>query len=244
MEKTSQAPTPASAPPMPTAFGVKQGQIGQLLRSNSGNAGNGPRISRRHAGSFSLKDVEIGKMLPSYIEAPHFSAGVVDNSSARTLRGVRRPSVAPPASARVNGTAHLPFGPGVLSPPIQPLRWDSHSRQGSQSSLLASSTSSPMLGFKRPSLDLATSKSNTLVDNEAIDAMKVAVDAAPPVWEMMDEILAVVPETKEELSGVLERAKALTERMKANISVLESNDVNADKGSFREDAHGFAKVSA
>ena len=241
-DKSASVPTPASAPPVPSApFGYTQGQIAPLLRSSSGHNGNGTgiRMSRRHAGSFSLKDVEIGKMLPSHVEAPHYSAGVVDASSTPTLRVARRPSVAPATPARVNGLAHTPGGPSILSPPV---RWDSHSRQGSQSSLLASSSSSPSLGFKKPSVDLAASKSNTLVDKEAIDAMKVAVDAAPPVWEMMDEILATMPETKEELSGVLERAKTLTEKLKGNISVLESGDVNADRGNFREDAHAFAKV--
>ncbi|KAH8106781.1 RAM signaling pathway protein-domain-containing protein [Cristinia sonorae] len=240
LDKATPLPTPATAPLVPSApFGFSQGQ--GLLRSNSGHATTGPRVSRRHAGSFSLKDVEIGKMLPSHIEAPHLTAGVIGTSASPTPRGVRRPSVAP-MSARINGTAHAPSTPGTTTPSSAlPMRWDSHSRQGSQNSLLAS-MSSPSMGFKKPSIDLANSKSNTLVDKEAIDAMKVAVDAAPPVWEMSDEILATVPETKEQLSGVLERAKALTEKLRTNISVLESGDVNADRGTFREDAHGFAKI--
>lgn len=248
MEKSATAPAPASAPPIPSVpFGYAQ-QPGSLLRSNSGQGTGGVRMSRLHAGSFSLKDVEIGKMLPSYVETPHFSTGVVDASSTPTLRVVRRPSIAPgpvvtPATpARANGISHL-ANPSILSPPTaQQLRFDSHSRQGSQSSLLASSASSPALGFKKPSLDLATSKSNTLVDKEAIDAMKVAVEAAPSVWEMIDEILANSPDIKEELSAVLDRGKLLTEKLKGNITVLESGDLNADRGNFREDAHGFAKV--
>ncbi|THH31152.1 hypothetical protein EUX98_g3038 [Antrodiella citrinella] len=243
MDKIATMPTPASAPPLPSVpFGFTQGQTGPLLRSNSGHAGGRIRVSRRHAGSFSLKDVEIGKMLPSFVETPHISAGVIDGSGMPTLRAPRRPSIANGTPGWTNGTSHGPNGTSTLSPQIQPLRWDSHSRQGSQSSLLASSTSSPSLGFKKPSVDFASSNSNTLVDKEAIDAMKVAVDAAPPVWAMMDEILADVPDTKEQLSGVLERAKALTEKLKANISVLESGDTNTDRGGFRDDAHGFAKI--
>ncbi|KAK7693696.1 hypothetical protein QCA50_003267 [Cerrena zonata] len=206
-----------------------------LLRSNSGHdpADLEKRISRRHAGSFSLKDVEIGKMLPSSEEMPHLSAGVAETSSTPTLRATRRI----PQSAGATPANH--FG-GTVPSSILPARWDSHSRQGSSSSLVASITSP---SFKAPSvMDMSISSTNTLVDKEAIEAIKLALDAAPSVWEMMDQLLAEVDELREDLDGALGKAKQVTEQLRTNIQALEAGDPSADRAHLREDAHAFVRT--
>lgn len=225
------APAVLNMPPNPHAP-----QFRPLLRSNSGHdpADLEKRISRRHAGSFSLKDVEIGKMLPSSEEMPHLSAGVAETSSTPTLRATRRI----PASAGAAPTSH--FG-GTVPSSILPARWDSHSRQGSNSSLVASITSPSM---KAPSImDMSTSSTNTLVDKEAIEAIKLALDSAPSVWEMMDQLLAEVDEIREDLDEALAKAKEITEQMRTNIQALEAGDASADRPHLREDAHAFVRVS-
>ncbi|KAI0082789.1 hypothetical protein K474DRAFT_1654962 [Panus rudis PR-1116 ss-1] len=230
---------PATAPPAVTLSGKTPVPLPRpSLRSHTSHSSadlGKQRVSRRHAGSFSLKDVEIGKNLPSYVDVPHFSAGVAETSSAPTLRAARRAGNLP-ASAGANVSAS--FGNGPVPASALPARWDSHSRTPSSSSL-AQTTASPSLGM-RSMLD--ASSTSTLVDREAIDAMKVAVDSAPVVWEMMDEILVDSPELKEELSGTLTKAKETTEKLRMNIQALENDDSSADRVRLRDDAHIFVKT--
>jgi hypothetical protein len=88
------------------------------------------------------------------------------------------------------------------------------------------------------------SNSSTLLDNDAIDAMQVAVDVAPAVWEVMDTIVEDVQGTqKMNLLESLTGAKALTQRLKINIRAVKSADPTADRKRLRDDATGFAKVS-
>ncbi|CAL1705031.1 unnamed protein product [Somion occarium] len=225
---------PATAP---AALSMPSGSHGlqfrPLLRSNSGHDTGDleKRISRRHAGSFSLKDVQIGRMLPSFVGAPHLSAGVAETSSTPTLRASRRM----PQSAGSTPVTHF-VGPVPSS--ILPARWDSHSREGSSSSLVAS-MSSPSL--KPPMADQASS-TNTLMDKQAIEAVKVAVEAAPSVWEMMDGLLGEIEELREELSESLQKAKEITEVVRINIQALEAGDPSADRNHLREDAHVFVRT--
>lgn len=282
-------PPPLVTPPMPQPLSSRS-----MLRSNSNNVvpgightfGNDTamtivegkiRLSRRHAGSFSSKDVELGKMMPSSIASPIFSAGLAE-PSVPTLRAIRRPTIPLGSSTyssntgpAVGGGVSPALGPGMSyyatqqqlqqqqqQTPTFSMRWDAHSRQGSQSSLGA--TSSPNLGgLKVPNSAVSygypysagldgggsLSTSNTLVDREALEAMKVAVEAAPAIWEMMDEILldAEEAQVKEGLVEALGKAKGVTERLKENIFLLESGDPAADRKGLREDAHVFVKVS-
>lgn len=182
------------------------------------------RTARRHAGSFSSKDVEIGKKLPSY-----------DIPQTPTLRaGLRQPVVA--ASPIIQ---QAQAGPSSARSVI-----GEHSRQGSQTSLKPSSSgqSSPSIPLKAPVLE-PPPNSRTLVDKEALDAMRVAVEAAPAVWEMMDEILGEGQDTMVDVRDTLARAKTVTNRLRENISAVQTGHP-ADRKTLREDAHVFVKVSA
>jgi len=80
------------------------------------------------------------------------------------------------------------------------------------------------------------------VDKEAIDAMNKAVEAAPPVWAMMDSILADLPENREDIKETLIKAQNVTQQLKTDISLLQDG-TNFERKSLRNDAYLFVKVS-
>ncbi len=185
-------------------------------------------IARRHAGSFSSKDVEIGRFMASSDGPKIVQKGVMSRTTAETPRVARRHPVL------------LPIQSG-LSPLMTPRKSsqsnDAHSRQGSLSSLESSVTHSPSTVGRLP-VDVTT----TLVDKEAIDAMNKAVEAAPPVWAMMDSILADLPENREDIKETLIKAQNVTQQLKTDISLLQDG-TNFERKSLRNDAYLFVKVS-
>ncbi|EIW60077.1 uncharacterized protein TRAVEDRAFT_45328 [Trametes versicolor FP-101664 SS1] len=228
---TEKPRPPASAPAVmsptfsPTTENPQRAHLRTTATQRSLDLGRS-HISRRHAGSFSSKDVEIGKRLPSYIDVPP-----------------------PPFPSSVNGSFHhsTPPQPRTMRRLVLPLgqqaydaQLGSHSRQGSQSSLLPASNSSPQLGGN-------LSGSSTLVDKEVIGAMKAAVEAAPEIWEMMDEMLDSEDTSvggKDEFREVLARAKDVTERLRQSIAaVQEGAHLQAMDGkALHDDAHIFVKT--
>ena len=238
----------ASAPVTQSLYSVDRHFV---LRSHSARPlddGIGrTHTARRHAGSFSSKDVEIGKQLPSYDDAPFLSAGVVSGIATKTptLRIAKRHlgATAPAPSGLPSSSATNLSHPSSLASgaPIRPALVI-HSRQGSQASLQTpSTTTSPKISTKIPVDFHPNSKS--LVDKEALDAMKVAVEAAPAVWGMMTEILADVLQTNVEVRESLELARVLTKRLGETILAVQQGDNTADRKSLRDDAHVFVKVS-
>ncbi|PCH38160.1 hypothetical protein WOLCODRAFT_161344 [Wolfiporia cocos MD-104 SS10] len=207
------------------------------------------RMARRHAGSFSLKDVEIGKLLPSYVEPlPPLTAGVFNGVSPSTPvpRTMRRVGL-PPGSASLHSTqtthptgTHGPETPSPSTSGPYARSWDAHSRKGSQSSLNHSS-SSTSLAPRVAQPDTPTSTS-ALVDREAIDAMKQALDAAPAIWEMMGEILDETQEPKDDLKGTLRKAQDVAERLRRNIESIQDGDPVLDRKPLHDDARTFAKT--
>ena len=194
-------------------------------------------MNRRHAGSFSYKDVELGKLLPSNVDSPQLPAGVAGNvMQTPTLRTPRRPN--PLTSSGSNGSIAYD---GTIRPSTSLPRWDAHSRQSSTSSFLVSASYSPSLVLKVPTE--VPSSTSTLVDKEALEAMKAAVHAASPVWTMTDELLLESPELKEELDELLSKAKEVTGRLGDSIRAVENGDAPADRKMLRDDAHLFVNVS-
>jgi RAM signalling pathway protein len=190
-------------------------------------------IARRHAGSFSSKDVEIGRFMASSDGSKIMHKGVVPRSTAETY--------IPRITRRHPGLLPLQSG---LSPSTTPRKSsqsnDAHSRQGSLSSLESSVTHSPSTAG-RLAVDVTTTL-DSLVDNEAIDAMSKAVEAAPPVWAMMDSILADLPENREDIKETLVKAQHVTQQLKTDISLLQDG-TNVERKSLRNDAYLFVKVS-
>ncbi|KAI6117554.1 RAM signaling pathway protein-domain-containing protein, partial [Pisolithus croceorrhizus] len=241
---TSDVP-PASAPAlyMPSSIPIARSRPAQ-----SKSLGR-TRTTRRHAGSFSSKDVEIGKSLASY-DMPPPPVALSSSAPPVTLRnGQRRPAM--PLSASTPSIPPLPtavsstFASSSPSLGLLGRNGDTrHSRQGSQVSLVSSSsTCLTHVPPKRPTLDIPQSR--TLVDEDALDAMERAVDAAPAVWEMMKEFVTSVsepPATSQDLDDALARAKIVTERLRTNLHATRCGDPASDRKALREDAHVFVKI--
>jgi hypothetical protein len=188
-------------------------------------------IARRHAGSFSSKDVEIGRVMASSDELTLMQKGVASGTAAETP--------IPRVPRRHPGVLPLHSG----SSPVAPIRkgsqsHDAHSRQGSLSSLLESSGGYSPSTAGRLQVDIPT----TVVDKEAIDAMSKAVEAASPIWAMMDSILGDLPDKREDIQETLVKAQNVTQQLKTDISLLQDG-TNVEGKSLRNDAHLFVKVS-
>ncbi|KAI9446381.1 RAM signaling pathway protein-domain-containing protein [Lactarius indigo] len=189
-------------------------------------------IARRHAGSFSSRDVETGRIMASSDEPTIFQKGVAVGTAAETPT--------PRAARRQPGL--LPLYSASLATSVRKgsQSRDAHSRQGSLSSLVESSSSSSPSIAGRLAVDIPTTL-DSLVDKEAIDAMGKAVEAAPPVWMMMDSIIADVSEKREDIKEMLVRAQRVTQQLKSDISLLRDGTY-VDRKSLRNDAHLFVKL--
>ena len=220
---TSPAPPPASFPVRPT-----------FVPLDSSTPAERTHIARRHAGSFSSRDVETGRIMASSHEPTIMLKGVAVGTAAQTPTprvARRQPGLLPLYSASFATTSRKRSQPH-----------DAHSRQGSLSSLVESSSSSSPSITGRLTVEIPNTLDN-LVDNEAIDAMSKAVEAAPPVWIMMDSITADVSEQREDIQEMLVRAQRVTEQLKSDISLLRDG-VYVDRKTLRNDAHLFVKVSS
>ncbi|KAG8217265.1 hypothetical protein J3R82DRAFT_5358 [Butyriboletus roseoflavus] len=211
------------------------------------------RTSRRHAGSFSSKDVEIGKSLPSY-DLPLLPT--LPNGTSPTTRhaGQKAPPVPLSAStfslvpsSTAGGTTHgvPPPMPASLPPrPTWTARNGYHSRQASQASLTASPSSpSPQVPLRRPMLEIPLSR--TLVDNDALNSMETAVNSAPAIWELMQEMVETMseaPGSSGDFRDSIDRAKIVTEHLRVNIVTVRAGDPSADRGALRDNAHLFVKI--
>ena len=112
---------------------------------------------------------------------------------------------------------------------------------------MSSGLGTPTLGglsrIQFPILDNHT-KSTTFLDKEALDAVTIAVSAAPAVWSMLDEIANDVSATPPDLREGLARAQDVTGRLAENIMLIKEGTLpQAVRKAFREDAHVFVKVS-
>jgi hypothetical protein len=220
----SPNPITSPAPPL-TSFPARS----TFVPLDSSTPAERTHIARRHAGSFSSRDVETGRIMASSDEPTIMQKGVAVGTAAETPtpRAARRqPVLLPLYSASLATTVWK----GSQSR-------DAHSRQGS----LSSSSSSPSI-TGRLAVDIPTTL-DSLVDKEAIDAMSKAVEAAPPVWTMMDNIIADISEKREEIKEMLVTAQKVTRQLKSDISWLRDGTY-VDRKLLRNDAHLFVKVSS
>ena len=105
------------------------------------------------------------------------------------------------------------------------------------------SSSSPAISHHKPTaLDIASNTINW-IDKEAIDSVKVAVEAATVVWRMTDGLLAEDATIGPEFTRNLTKAKDITQRLAESILLLGSGDASEDKTPVRNEAHSFANVS-
>ncbi|KAF5387103.1 hypothetical protein D9615_001618 [Tricholomella constricta] len=206
------------------------------------------RTARRHAGSFSSKDVEIGKKLPSYDDPPGMFGGIISGVArlTPTLRAPKRlatipittissPSPTTPmplASSSSNTTSFSNLG--------ETLR-HKHSRQGSQASLQTSASSSPSVPSKTSLLELP-SNSKSQVDKEALQAVQAAVEVAPAVWDMIADLFDDTLNSKPSVWDTIEKARVVTTRLSETLRAMHDAEAFTDRKDLRDDAHAFLKI--
>lgn len=75
--------------------------------------------------------------------------------------------------------------------------------------------------------------------------MEAAVDSAPAIWDLMQEMVETLSETPglgADFHSSIEKAKTITERLRANIVSVRAGDPTADRRALRDNAHLFVKV--
>lgn len=202
---------------------------------SAGSLSNGRvRLNRRHAGSFSFKDVEMGRTMlsetaadgPLSVTAPLRIASKKPSSpqnSQSTLVG--SPSDTPHqhgatlSSAVVNihttSSSHMPHSPN---------------RQGSSGNKIASSLDPPTESFR-------------IVDENLLDTVEAATETASSVWKMLDDVLRFDDDSNSELSGALQTAQVITGKLSENVRKFRGKSLDSNRKTFWEDAHAFVKVN-
>ena len=234
LSTTTLPSTDLAAWPRPTGKGI----------STTATAAKG-RTARRHAGSFSSKDVEIGRNLPSYDDFPGTFTGIAPTRVTQLplLRAPKRKMTVPLTTTQSpSSTIPIPQLPTSKNTASYSDFLNTHSRQGSEASL-ASASYSPSLPFQAMSSELPTN-SKSQVDKEALQAVYAAVDIAPIVCDMIEDVLGDSDILKIETSvhDTIKQARDATTRLLGTVRMLEKADTDLNAKILREDAHTFLKV--
>jgi RAM signalling pathway protein len=193
----------------------------ETLHRGSGQNGTvRVRMTRRHAGSFSSKDVEIGKELPSYDILPTTMGGLATHTP--TLRTPKRQATMPVFPTTSSSL------PSYASNQI----YTSHLRQSSRSSLIEASSS-------MPSVSGSHFNNRVRADKEAFQAVREALEVAPVVWDQIEEALGDI--SGRDTQQVLENARLVTRKLSDDVHAIPDSPENAKKA-ISDSAHLFLKV--
>ncbi|KAF8969948.1 RAM signaling pathway protein-domain-containing protein [Flammula alnicola] len=215
----------AQAQDLGPAVRLRLGDSGTVVAGRAGRA-------RRHAGSFSSKDVEIGKELPSYDIVPSMTGGLATHTHTPMLRTPKRQVTVP--IIPTHGTSSLSYDPSSYFPPNAELH---HFRQTSRISLHdPSSIMSPVTSLEYPASNRA------FVSREVLQAVQSSVEIAPTVWDQIERALSDVVITKADLRENIEKARSATRNLARNIADLSEEDSEIDRRLLRENAHAFLKT--
>uniref|UniRef100_A0A8H7Y5H7 RAM signaling network component n=1 Tax=Psilocybe cubensis TaxID=181762 RepID=A0A8H7Y5H7_PSICU len=208
--------------------------VARLRPLESGFGAVRARTARRHAGSFSSKDVEIGKDLPSYDIVPNMSGGLATHTPM--LRTPKRQATAPPITSPSSSASSYPFNPtSSHTGPSTSSYTPRHLRHASQNSLFESSHVSHSSSLEYPS-------SHQAANMDVLRAIQGAVDLAPTAWDQIEETLSAVIRSNHELKETLGRARAVTRRLSRHASDMSDGYAEVDIRLLREDAHLFLKT--
>ncbi|KZT57015.1 hypothetical protein CALCODRAFT_517755 [Calocera cornea HHB12733] len=229
------------------------------------------RRARRHGGSYSQKDVELGRSLPSAGIPPSPSPDGPDTpiwppsaSQPQALRSILRNA----------GQAHSPSPINMSSP----LLWSGtsnghgstqHLRKESDESASHVGVTPPANGTRvtRPILTPSNSSaflahhlqtpspmprspaplpadSAQLFDGELLIMMDSATQTASNVWAMLGELLDNLTEPRRDIRGALTRAEQATEKVRVDLEAVRQDATPAARKAFVEAAHQFAKAVA
>ena len=172
---------------------------------------------RRHAGSFSSKDLEIGKGLPSNDSAPLRPVG--SSSSRSALRAPKRQVTVPALTSSQY--------PSSLTGSRESL----HLRQGSHNSVLSSAAPSPDLPSK------------SFVNKDAYhQAVVDAISIAPTVWDQMEDALADILPSHPLVQKDIERARVVTAQLLDAVHRPAQSEPTSNRN-LRDTTRSFLKVS-
>jgi len=192
-----------------------------------GPLGSGRARARRHAGSFSSKDVQIGKELPSYDIIPSMAGGLATDTP--TLRTPKRLATVPIVTTTASSSSSIPHNSYSYLPPAQ------HVRYNSQNSLHDSFAMSPATSPESH----ATNQGHF---SAGILAVQDTLDTASTVWDQIEDALSHVASNNQDMRENLETARSATQRLARNVAELSEGDFEVDKRLFRENVHAFLKV--
>ncbi|TEB35919.1 hypothetical protein FA13DRAFT_1623434, partial [Coprinellus micaceus] len=194
--------------------------------------------ARRHAGSFSYRDVELGKVLPSIDEPLGSSGGIAGQTP--TLRIPKRQATAPPTAPALGSLGSSLSLPGPHPPPFSFGRADGpslprhHSREPSFDQPLRSAPT----GSKLKSLDLPTAVRQK-PDRDTLLSIRQTVDSSSKVWDMIEDAITPSDATSRE---VVRKTREISRK----LSIGLRNAIDSDKLSdphLNENAQSFLKVS-
>jgi hypothetical protein len=195
----------------------------ETLQRGSGQNGTVRiRMTRRHAGSFSSKDVEIGKDLPSYDILPTTMGGLATHTPT-----LRTPKPKRQATMPVFPTTSSSL-PSYTSNQI----YTSHLRHSSRSSLIEASSS-------MPSVSESYFSNRVKADREAFLAVREALEVAPIVWDQIEEALGDI--SVRDTQQVLENARLVTRKLSDDVHAISDSPESAQKA-ISDSAHLFLKV--
>ena len=211
-----------------------------LPRTPGGAVDGRSRMARRHAGSFSTRDLEIGRGLPSTSEDLSQSQSSANGATLRSA--MRKPQSSPQITPPLEIQSSSDFTPSMSA--SNP-GFSASSGQGSSSPFSFGAShqhivhSTPRPG---PSSLEVPSDSSKMVDEDLLNTMEAATETARSVWKMMQEVL-MNQEQNNDLGESLRVAMDITTRLKTRIAVMRRGSPDGDRKTFWEDAHFFVKVS-
>ena len=194
----------------------------ETLHRGSGQNGTGRvRMTRRHAGSFSSKDVQIGKELPSYDILPTTMGRLATHTP--TLRTPKRQATMPVFPTTSSSL------PSYASNQV----YTSHVRHSSRSSLIEASSS-------MSSVSESYFNNRAGVDKEAFQAVREALEVAPVVWDQIEEALDDI--SSRDIQQVLENARFVTRKLSDDVHSISEDSLESAKKAISDSAHLFLKV--
>lgn len=188
------------------------------------------RTARRHAGSFSTKDIQIGKELPSYDLVPTAAGGYIPGTQIPTFKTPKRQVTMPITTTSTPTISfNAPSYLGSVSDSVF------HHRGRSQSSLLDDIPSLPVF-HESPHV------TNLHSGGDILRAVQPAIDLAPLVWDQIEETLGEVAVTNQDILESIEQARSITKRLSDDAAIISEGYSDADTRLLCENAQLFLKV--
>ncbi|KZT44081.1 hypothetical protein SISSUDRAFT_1039351 [Sistotremastrum suecicum HHB10207 ss-3] len=214
------------------------------------------RQNRRHAGSFSIKDVELGRSLPSHTEhSRSATSGAIESplppvpplsiSAGHTpLKSTTRATLHATETAAGQALSDHSRDHSRVPSPLPPLPSRNEPPTFSSPSL----SQLPLGGMSPHRKNIARlelpSDSSRSIDQELLETMESTVEAAQTFWQMVADVAANAPalETSPQLLLNLENASRTTSQLADNIREVKTNPNPRHGKALFECAYSFIKM--